>query len=82
MKVQFQNSFFGPDHTLYRKDTVYDVPAEWKDTLPKGAQILEEAKKSSVKQANRKEADPEENPKQVAKNSAEEVQKILEGKTK
>lgn len=82
MKVVFKNSFFGPDHTLYRKEREYDIPAEWKEILPKGTVILDEPKKSSVKQADKKEANPEENPKEVAKASAEEVQKILEGKTK
>lgn len=78
MKVIFNNDFFGPNHTLYRKDTEYDVPDEWKDLLPKGAKVLKESKKAEVKQADPKENDP----KSVAKAQADEVQKILEGKTK
>lgn len=85
MKVEFANNFFGPNHVLYRKDVVYDLPNEWKKLLPKTANIIEEPKKASVKQATvKKEAStPDENdPKEVAKKQAEEVENILNGKTK
>lgn len=78
MKVMFKNSFFGPDHTLYRKDEEHDVPAEWKDILPEGTIILDQPKKADLKQAK----PSEENPKAAAKDSEDEVKKILEGKTK
>lgn len=89
MKVLFKNSFFGPDHKLYRKEEEYDVPAEWKGILPKTAIIVKEAKKADVKQADKKEtpvkekeASKENDPKAIAKEQAAEVDKILKGKTK
>lgn len=84
MKVVFRNNFFGPNHTLYRKDTEYDVPAEWKKILPSTTEILEEPKKSNPKQADTKKAEvkDEDDPKAIAKAQEDEVKKILEGKTK
>ena len=42
MKVVFNNNWFSPNGTRYRKDRSYVVPDDWKDKLPKSAEIIED----------------------------------------
>jgi len=39
MKVTFVRGWFAPDRTFYRRGTYDDVPAEWRDKLPKSAEV-------------------------------------------
>ena len=42
MKVYFNNGWFSPRGTRYRKERSYTIPDEWKDKLPSSAEILED----------------------------------------
>tara|TARA_R110000851_G_scaffold287513_1_gene441502 strand:- start:10885 stop:11262 length:378 start_codon:yes stop_codon:yes gene_type:complete len=52
MKVLLNNGYFGPDGILYGKGE-HELPDAWKKLLPSTAEILAEAKKGSVAQADK-----------------------------
>jgi len=47
MRVTFKNLFFGPDGNRYKKDIEHELPDDWKNRLPKGAKVREDAPESA-----------------------------------